>query len=224
VGTIGVQPINDRKTIADRSSIDDRKLMAAPATDRRAARHEATKARILDAAWALAREHGLAGISLRDLAAAVDLRQPSLYSYFESKNALYDAMFAQGYQQLLDAVADVELVGDPEQQVREMARTFVTLATGDVTRAQLLFLRTLPDFEPSAASYALAVRFLDEARARLAAAGLTTEGDLDLYTTVVGGVVSQQIANDPGGDRWVGLIDEVMDMYLEHTLRPGRKR
>src|ERR1044072_1216682 len=107
-------------------------LSPPPATHRRPARHEATKARILDAAWGLAREHGLAGISLRDLAAAVDLRQPSLYSYFESKNALYDAMFAQGYQQLLDAVAGIELVGDPEQQLRQMARTFVALATEDM--------------------------------------------------------------------------------------------
>jgi AcrR family transcriptional regulator len=198
--------------------------MSAPPTDRRVARHEATKARILDAAWALAREHGLAGISLRDLAAAVDLRQPSLYSYFESKNALYDAMFAQGYQQLLDAVADVELVGDPEQQLRQMARTFVALATEDMTRAQLLFLPTLPDFEPSADSYALAVRFLEQARGALAAAGLDRPEDVDLYTALTGGLVSQQLANDPGGKRWMGLIDEAMDMYLEHTLHGGRNR
>ncbi len=97
--------------------------MTAPTTDRRAARHEATKARILDAAWALAREHGLAGISLRDLAAAVDLRQPSLYSYFESKNALYDAMFAQGYQQLLDVIDGDRAGRGPEEQLRGMART-----------------------------------------------------------------------------------------------------
>jgi AcrR family transcriptional regulator len=198
--------------------------MPAEVTDRRLARHEATKARILDAAWALAREHGLAGISLRDLAAAVDLRQPSLYSYFESKNALYDAMFAQGYQQLLDAVADVELVGDAEQQLRQMARTFVGLATEDMTRAQLLFLPTLPDFEPSAESYALAVEFLEQGRAALTAAGLDRPEDLDLYTALTGGLVSQQLANDPGGTRWMGLIDEAMDMYLEHALRRGRKR
>jgi AcrR family transcriptional regulator len=198
--------------------------VTAPTTDRRAARHQATKARILDAAWALAREHGLAGISLRDLAAAVDLRQPSLYSYFASKNALYDAMFAQGYEQLLDAVDGVELTGDPEEQVRQMARTFVTLATEDIVRSQLLFLRTLPDFEPSPGSYELAVRFLDNARVRLAAVGLTRDEDVDLYTTVVGGVVSQQLANDPGGTRFVGLVDDVMDMFLEHTLRSRRAR
>jgi hypothetical protein len=133
-------------------------------------------------------------------------------------------MFAQGYQQLLDAVADVELVGDAEQQLRQVARTFVGLATEDMTRAQLLFLPTLPDFEPSAESYALAVEFLERGRAALTAAGLDRPEDLDLYTALTGGLVSQQLANDPGGTRWLGLIDEAMDMYLEHALRRGRKR
>jgi AcrR family transcriptional regulator len=53
--------------------------------DPRARRREATMQRILEAAWELAAEQGLAGISLRDLAAKVDLRQPSLYSYFEAR-------------------------------------------------------------------------------------------------------------------------------------------
>src|SRR6266567_4726883 len=71
---------------------------------RRARRHEATKARVVEAAWELARSEGLSGIALRDLAARVDLSQSSLYSYFDSKHALYDAMFADGYRRLLDEV------------------------------------------------------------------------------------------------------------------------
>jgi AcrR family transcriptional regulator len=188
-------------------------------TDRRAIRHEATKQRILAAAWDLAREQGLAGISLRDLAARVDLRQPSLYSYFDSKHALYDAMFAQGYEQLIAAVAPLEPAGDPYQQIRQMARVFTELCVSDVVRAQLLFQRTLPGFEPSAESYALASRFLDDARRRLHAAGFTRPEDLDLYTAMVSGLVNQQMANDPGGTRWTDLLDEVMDMYLEHGAK-----
>jgi AcrR family transcriptional regulator len=186
-------------------------------TDRRAIRHEATRQRILAAAWDLAREQGLAGISLRDLAARVDLRQPSLYSYFDSKLALYDAMFAQGYEQLLAEVGQLELTGDARDRIRQMAHTFTAVSVSDLTRAQLLFQRTLPGFEPSAESYALANRFLDDARRRLEAAGFTRPADLDLYTALVGGIVSQQMANDPGGTRWVGLVDEAMDMYLEHV-------
>jgi AcrR family transcriptional regulator len=190
--------------------------------DRRAARHEATKRRILAAAWELAAEEGLAGISLRDLAARVDLRQPSLYSYFGSKLDLYDAMFAEGYEQLLEIVEARELSGDPHEQIRQMARTFVELAVADVPRSQLLFQRTLPGFEPSAESYALARRFLDEARRRLAAAGFTRPEDLDLYTALVGGLVNQQMANDPNGARWLDLIDQAMDMYLMHASTQDR--
>lgn len=197
--------------------------MTEQITDRRAIRHEATKQRILAAAWDLAREQGLAGISLRDLAARVDLRQPSLYSYFDSKHALYDAMFAQGYEQLIAAVAPLELAGDPYQQIRQMARVFTELCVSDVVRAQLLFQRTLPGFEPSVESYALASRFLDEARLRLDAAGFTRAEDLDVYTALVGGLVNQQMANDPGGTRWLDLLDEVMDMYLEHAARIRRQ-
>ena len=62
---------------------------------RRAERREATKAEILDAAWALVREHGLGALALRDLAARVGMRAPSLYQYFDSKtHAIYGAMFA----------------------------------------------------------------------------------------------------------------------------------
>src|SRR3954454_3994867 len=94
--------------------------------------------RILEAAWELAEEQGLAAISLRDLAARVDLRQPSLYSYFDSKHALYDAMFAEGYEQLLAAVKDKKLHPDPRRALKDMARTFAGLAMERPSRTQLL--------------------------------------------------------------------------------------
>jgi AcrR family transcriptional regulator len=196
--------------------------VANQVTDRRRARHEATKARILDAAWELAREQGLAGISLRDLAARVDLRQPSLYSYFDSKLALYDAMFAQGYQQLLDVADQTEIEGDPLEQLRARARIFVDLALAEPVRAQLLFQRPIPGFEPSAESYALAQRFIDDTRRRFVVANLDPGHDLDLYTALTAGIVSQQIANDPGGTRWARLVDEMMDMFLAHVAPDGK--
>src|SRR3979409_525344 len=78
--------------------------------DRRAERREATRSEILAAAWELARTEGLAGLSLRDVARKIGMRPPSLYWYFDSKHAIYDAMFAQGYRQALDEIHnDVEI-------------------------------------------------------------------------------------------------------------------
>ena len=181
----------------------DVRRRAQTPVDRRAQRREAKRAQILDAAWTLAHRDGLAGISLRDLADLVELRQPSLYAYFESKHDLYDAMFAEGNRQLLDLVADLELSPDPRAAATEMVHLLVQFSTDDIVRYQLLFQRPIPGFEPSAASYALAVEFFEFGRQRLAAAGVTDPEDFDVFTALVAGLADQQVANDPGGDRWV---------------------
>ena len=129
---------------------------SAPA-DRRARRREATRAEILDAAWDLVREHGLAALSLRDLAARVGMRAPSLYQYFSSKHAIYDAMFGQGARE--PSLASIRPAHDrrPATALREIAHRMFEFTTSDPARAQLLFQRTIPGFEPSADAYAPAV-------------------------------------------------------------------
>src|SRR3954452_8239132 len=86
------------------------------ASDRRAVRHATTKAEIVDVAWHLARERGLGGWSLRDVAEAVGMRAPSLYVYFASKNALFDAMFAEGCTALRSRI-DAAAVDVREQEL-----------------------------------------------------------------------------------------------------------
>jgi hypothetical protein len=56
-------------------------------------------------------------------------------------------------------------------------------------------------------------------RDRLAAAGLTGAAAFDIWTALVSGLSAQQIANDPGGSRWLRLVDDVVDMYLDHITR-----
>src|SRR5438045_6573008 len=121
-----------------------------------AERREAKIASIVDVAWELAREHGIAGISLHALAREVGMRQPSLYEYFDSKHALYDAMFADGNRQLLERIDGLKLPSNPRKAVHVAMRAFVDFALEDPARSQLLFQRPIPGFEPSAESYALA--------------------------------------------------------------------
>ena len=185
--------------------------------DRRQERRSAKVAAILVEAWRLAHRDGLAAISMRDLAASVGLRQPSLYVYFESKADLYDAMFADGYRQLLDEVRGVETAADPRDALKQAAHFMVRISTGDTPLYQLLFTRTIPGFEPTTESYALALEFFEQGRERAAAAGIRTDHDFDLYTAVIAGLSSQQLANDPGGDRWLRLVDETVDMLIDHV-------
>lgn len=177
-------------------------------------RREASLRRILDAAWALSRERGLSGWTMRELGAAVGMRAPSLYVYFGSKFALYDAMFADGCRRLLDRVSDLRRGDDAHDDLHRGARLFVDFCVEDPARAELLFLRTIPGFEPSAASYGLAVECLDQLAEGLRAAGVSDAADLDLWTAVLTGLATQQISNDPGGDRWTRLVDTAVDRLL----------
>ena len=190
-------------------------MIVEPIRDRRAERHEATKAEILAAAWELVRAEGLAALTLRDLAAKVGMRPPSLYSYFDSKNAIYDAMFLQGNQELLRRTAAVPEFHDPVEALRWQAHSVVEFGTEDPARAQLLFMRTIPGFEPSPETYEVATEVLALGTAHLERAGIPAQF-MDLWTGVVSGLVWQQIANEPGGDRWTRLVDDAVDMFLAH--------
>jgi AcrR family transcriptional regulator len=189
--------------------------------DRRRVRHEATKQEILDAAWSMVRADGLAALTLRALARNVEMEPQSLYTYFASKNALYDRMFADGNRELARRFTRTDIPGEPRAALRAIARIFVEFAAEDQARYQLLFLRTLPGFEPSSESYAIAAEILERVRAVLARAGLRDDADVDLWTAVVAGLASQQLANDPGGDRYLHLVDDAVDMLADHVLRRG---
>jgi AcrR family transcriptional regulator len=187
--------------------------------DTRALRRQAMAARILEAAWALARQDGVAAISLRDLAQMVGMRAPSLYTYFPSKHALYDAMFADAARQLTATVARRRMGATPGESLRNRARCFIDFCTTDSTRYQLLFQRPIPDFEPTPASLAITLGVLAGTRADLEAAGIHGEQAVDMYRAVISGLVTQQVSNEPGGDRWTRLLDEAVDMFLAHYAR-----
>ncbi len=182
-------------------------------------RHERKKAALVGGAWELAREQGLAQISQRALAERLDLAQPSLYSYFASKNDLYDAMFADGNEQLLMQVGGLELPEEPRAAVKAFFARMTDFCVSDPTRYQLLFQRTIPGFEPSPSSYALAMEFYERARAVLIAAGVGAQEQLDVFVALMAGIQQAQLANDPGGDRWVRHQDWVIDMFFDQLAR-----
>ncbi len=174
-------------------------------------------------AWDLARAHGIGGLSLHALARAVGIRQPSLYEYFDSKLALYDAMFADGNRQLLERLDHVELPSDPRAAVKAFMRAFADFTVEDPARAALLFQRPIPGFEPSPASYERAQAVIARAIEVLASAGVRDEGDVDCVVAMVGGLIDAQISNDPGGDRWLRHLDRLIDLHLDDIQRRGKR-
>lgn len=171
----------------------------------------------------MARETGLSSITLRDVAERVGMRAPSLYTHFDSKNAIYDAMYAEAWTAYeTSQVAEMEtLPPDPRTAVKQMTRHFYDYATADLARHQLMNQRIIPGFEPTAESYAPAVRVLERGMQLLTGRCSASRDDFDLWVAIASGLINQHHANDPGGDRYAGFVDRAVDMWADAIGLPA---
>src|SRR5215475_3338784 len=78
--------------------------------NRRLLHRQQTIEEALDIAVAIMGEVGVGGLSMSEIARRLGIRQPSLYKYFPSLHAVYDALFARG---LAHSYAAVRAAIDP---------------------------------------------------------------------------------------------------------------
>lgn len=211
----------------------------AAATDRRHRRRQETIEEILDIAVQIMAEQGVAGLSVGEIARRMGIRPPSVYVYFPSKHALYDALFARGARLLLAAMQQVfaALPARPatlEEILLPASRAFVRWSVEQAAYSQLLFWRPVPGFTPSPEAYEAAIELIELARDRLRGlqdigllrAGVPVEQMERDWTILLAGVFSQQLANAPqqGFDEggFTAAIPELMAMFAGYySPRPS---
>lgn len=190
-------------------------------------RRAVTRREILSVAWDLAGEHGIAGISLREVASRVGMRAPSLYTYFEGKDAIFDAMFAEGYHALIDFYEELEAATDGLDPVDALTlgiKGFVDFCRAGPARYQLMFGRPVPGWEPSPEVYEVSVTSYRYAARFFAGLGVDEQSLLDLCLATTAGLAAQQMSNEPGGTRWRNLARETAEMLVKHIAQRRRKQ
>src|SRR4051812_3702955 len=75
---------------------------------RQQAMSETRRALVLDAARAVFEEHGLEGASIREIARRAGYTAGAIYSYFDSKEAIYGALLGESLDRLNRAVQDAQ--------------------------------------------------------------------------------------------------------------------
>jgi len=190
--------------------------------DRTTRRRGVTRREILEAAWEVARSDGWEGLTLRKVADRVGMRAPSLYGHFDSKGAIIDAMYGEAWAELdeLEVRLEADRPEDGREVLLRVGEMVLGFLTADPARHALMNLTPIPGFRPSEESYAHAVRNLEHFRSVLRSLGVTDPGSVDLWTALMSGLVNQQLANDPGGDRWARLLPRAVEMYADHVGLP----
>jgi AcrR family transcriptional regulator len=200
-------------------------------------RRQQTIEEALDAAVAIMEEAGVGGLSMSEIARRLGMRQPSLYKYFPSLHAVYDALFARGVAGCGAAVQAAVAQGPRGVvAIRAAGRALVRWAVENPALAQLLFWRPVPGFAPTAATFAPSVQLMDQLRAAFAAAVQAGALNPDaasaeaprLFTVVLSGLISQQMANEPGvgydTGMFTSLTDTALDMFFARYELPPAGR
>ena len=200
--------------------------MSTTGLDRRTRRRQETIEEILDVAIELMETEGVAALSLSAVARRLGMQPPSLYQYFPSKMAIYDALFQRGNELLRDAyrAAQEEADTDDPLELNLLSATaFCRWCLEHQVYSQLLFWRTIPGFEPSPAAFAPAQESIQDLRKHLQAtidAGLlhpdaASEEGIALYTSMIAGLLSQQIANQPDASFEEGRFSRLLPVLFE---------
>jgi AcrR family transcriptional regulator len=200
--------------------------MSTAGLDRRTRRRQETIEEILEVAIALMETEGVAALSLSAVARQLGMQPPSLYQYFPSKMAIYDALFQRGSELLRDAYRtayDAADTDDPLELGLVTATAFCRWCLEHQVYSQLLFWRTIPGFEPSPEAFAPAQEAVQDLRDHLrlmADAGLlrpdvASDEGVALYTSMIAGLLSQQIANQPDASFEEGRFSRLLPVVLE---------
>ena len=99
----------------------------SPRPTRNFAEAPARREEVLETALTLVSEHGVAGASLRKLAAELGMSQPSLYHYFSSKDELVSAVVEYCAEKMLASALDL-----PPPQRREDIPRYAMQAVVDL--------------------------------------------------------------------------------------------
>src|SRR5438132_1280973 len=195
-----------------------------PRLDRRARRRQETIEEILDIAIDVMSEHGVNGLTLAEVARRLGVQPPSLYKYFPSIGAVYDALFTRAASENLAVLREAMARGEPGLN----ALTTGLEASGrwvlrNQALAQLLFWRPVPNFEPSPEAFApseeIAALQQQAITDAVAAGQLGPDALKDagfMVAILIKGVLTQAMANEPhlewGKGRYTPIFPRLMKL------------
>jgi AcrR family transcriptional regulator len=172
------------------------------------------------------REQGVAALSLREVARRVQMQAPSLYAYFPSKMALYDALFLMGVR-LRAAYRERAEAGREGfwDHLEGRFESYMRFAQEHPELYQLAYERPVPGFTPSAESLEEAFQAPAGFEQMLDAAAAAGEIVLDmpvaqardLLIGMIHGLTAHHMANEPelpvGSGRFGSQIPAAITLF-----------
>ncbi len=199
-------------------------------------RREQVRQETIERILAIAREemqkNGVAALSLGVIAKRLGMRTPSLYTYFDSKNAIYDELFRRGFLEFGRYIAERPYQDGPlREKLISVMQTYMRFAQENPDLYQLMFQRPVPGFVPSDESMAVSLGQLETARDQFEPifksgelqTNLPFEEARDVFIALQHGLTELHLANNPelpvGEGRFGQLVEQAVQLILDAWQR-----
>ena len=182
---------------------------------------------ILAAAEALLEELGPDALSIRRIAERARVAPMGLYTRFDGKHGIIDALFKEGFTLLGATIRATAAIGDPTAAFRAAGQSYRALALAHPARYRLMFLQVVRGFVPSDDAKAIAhdaFQALVEAAARCVDAGAMRPADpaaiaQQVWATCHGWVALELCGINFAADVGAGYA-ELLDLLLRGLAMP----
>jgi AcrR family transcriptional regulator len=174
---------------------------------------------ILDISRVIMREHGAAALNLHEIARQMGIKTPSLYAYFPSKMAIYDALFRLGTRLLRERMDEAMNEDIPIwDRLRAALEAYMSFAQENPELYQVVFAGAALGLKPSEEGRAESLTALETGRSHFAQAigsgeielGLPLAAAHDLMMALIHGLTALHMVNEahvpPGSGRFGSLI------------------
>ena len=172
---------------------------------------------------------GAASLSFNAIARQLGIKPPSLYTYFDSKHAIYDELFQRGWKLFLQQTETyiTQEGGTLHEKLVRIFESYMRFAQENPDYYQIMFQRPVPNFVPSEESLTLSFaaldRFTQYLRDILESAGIDPgipyEQARDIIIAMNHGLTELHLANNPelpvGEGRYGGLIHQAIAALLK---------
>ncbi|MDX1440812.1 MAG: TetR/AcrR family transcriptional regulator, partial [Rubricoccaceae bacterium] len=161
---------------------------------------------ILSIAREMMQADGVAALNFNAIARRLGMTPPALYTYFDSKHAIYDALFRMGFEEFDRRMQSGLLEkASPFEQVKAAFEGHLAFAQENPDLYQLMMQRPVPGFVPSEESMAVSLAVLQKSSEWLqqiveeaeTSPDMPIQETRDLLFAMMQGLANLHLANDP---------------------------
>lgn len=187
-----------------------------------------TKERILLAASQLFLRGGISALSVRAIAQEANLSTIGIYSYFNGKQGILDALYIEGFEQVLAATTVPIDANNPKAAILKAAKGYVQVAVQYQGHYRLIFGESDAGYQPSEEAkqagekaFIHLTKIIGKLLPDNTSAEQKQEVALQIWSLVHGYVSLKQhaIADVINVNRWEGFILDAVDLHVDAIIK-----